>query len=99
MFARVTTLQGSPDQLDQGAQVIRERVLPAIQQAPGFKGFLALADRSSGKVVGMTLWEDEQAMQSSEQIATQTRDQAAEATGGQVLGVDAYEVILDERMS
>jgi hypothetical protein len=33
--------------------------VPAIQQQNGFKGYLMFVDRSTGKSVNITLWEDE----------------------------------------
>jgi heme-degrading monooxygenase HmoA len=32
----------------------------------GFNGFTLIADRSSGKVIGVSFWESEEAMQASE---------------------------------
>ena len=59
MFARVTTIQISPYRLDEAIGVIREQVLPAIQQQNGFKSYLMFVDRGTGKSIGITLWEDE----------------------------------------
>ena len=99
MYARMSTLEGSPDQIDQGLRHVREQVLPLIQQQEGFEGFIALADRQSGKVIGVSLWESEQAMQASEQVGDRTRSESAEATGGTVAGVERYEVGLIEMPS
>ena len=60
MFARMSTLEGSPDQVDEGLRHVREQVPPFRQQQDGFKGFIALADRQSGEVIGVSLWESEQ---------------------------------------
>jgi hypothetical protein len=38
MFARVTTIQGSPDRIDETTRYARERVLPAMKGQPGFEG-------------------------------------------------------------
>lgn len=99
MYARMSTLEGSPDQIDQGLRHVREQVLPLIQQQEGFEGFIVLADRQSGKVIGVSLWESEQAMQASEQVGDRTRSESAEATGGTVAGVERYEVGLIEMPS
>jgi hypothetical protein len=60
MFARVTTTQFSPYRLDEAIHVLRERALPAAQQQSGFKGYLMLVDRSTGKGITITLWEEEE---------------------------------------
>ncbi len=52
MYARVTTLEGPPDKVDDATYHVREQVLTQFQQVDGFKGFVALGDRQSGKVLG-----------------------------------------------
>jgi hypothetical protein len=63
----------------------------------GFKGLIALADRSSGKTIGITLWESEQTMRDSEETAQRLRQQSAQAGGEDILSVERFEVVLDER--
>ena len=57
MHARMSTLEGSPDQMDEGLRDVKEHVLPLLQQQDGFKGFIALGNRQSGKLIGITFWE------------------------------------------
>ena len=59
MYARVTTTQFSPYRLDEAIHIVRENTLPAAQQQTGFKGYLMLVDRSTGKGITITLWEEE----------------------------------------
>ena len=96
MFARMTTLEGPPDQVDEGLRYVREQVLPFMQQQEGFKGFIALGDRQSGKVIGVSLWESEQAMHASEEAGDRARSDSAQAVGASVAGVERYEVGLFE---
>jgi len=70
--------------------------LPLLQQQDGFKGFIALGDRQSGKVIGVSLRESEQAMQASEEAGDRTRSDSAQAVGASVAGVERYEVGLFE---
>ena len=60
MFARVTTTQFSPYRLDEAIHIAREHTVPAAQQQTGFKGYLMLVDRSTGKGITITLWEGEE---------------------------------------
>ena len=92
MFARVTTLEGPPEQMDEPLRHVRERVLPRIQQHDGYNGFIALGDRQSGKVLGITLWESKQALRSTEEEANRLRAETAEAVGEAIVGVESYEV-------
>jgi hypothetical protein len=59
MFARVTTTQFSPYRLEEAIGIARQHTVPAAQQQTGFKGYLMLVDRSSGKGITITLWEEE----------------------------------------
>ena len=68
MHARMSTLEGPPDEMDEGLRDVKEHVLPLLQQQDGFKGFIALGDRQSGKLIGITFWESEQAMRDSEEV-------------------------------
>jgi heme-degrading monooxygenase HmoA len=99
MHARMSILEGPADQVDEGMRYVREQVLPLIQQQDGFQGFVALSDRQSGKVIGVSFWESEQAMQASEEVGDRTRSESAEATGGTVAGVERYEVGVFEMSS
>ena len=60
MYARVTTTQFSPYRLDESIHIAREQIVPAAQQQNGFKGYLMLVDRSTGKGMTITLWEGEE---------------------------------------
>ena len=57
---------------------------------------IALAGRTSGKTLGITFWESEEAMRASEEAADRLREESAEAGGGTIAGVERYEVGLFE---
>jgi heme-degrading monooxygenase HmoA len=96
MLARVTALEGDPEQVDDLTRFAGERVLPELKELDGFNGALGLADRQSGKVLAVTFWESEQAMQASEEAANQLRDESAEAASETIAGVERYEVTFAE---
>jgi heme-degrading monooxygenase HmoA len=96
MHARMSTLEGPPDQIDEGLRYVTEQVMPQLQQQDGFEGFIVFSDRQSGKVIGISLWESEQAMQASEEVGDRTRSESAEAGGASVAGVERYAVDLFE---
>jgi heme-degrading monooxygenase HmoA len=91
MFGRVSTFEGSPGQVDDLTRFAREQVLPAIERLDGFSGILGLADRQSGKVVAVTLWE-------SEEAANRLRDESAGVADETITGVERYEVTFAEIM-
>ena len=96
MYGRVTRLEGSPDQIEQGNEFMEQTILPAARQLEGFRGVLSLTDRANGRGLTVTLWETEEAMQASEEAANRLRDEAARAFGGTIVGVERYEVTFSE---
>ena len=96
MYARVSTLEGSPDKMDDGTRHVREQVLPRLQQMDGFKGFVTLNDRHSGKMLAVAFWESEEALRATEEAVSSLRSGSAEAVGGTVAGVENYEVAVFE---
>jgi heme-degrading monooxygenase HmoA len=94
MHARVSKLEGPPEQVNELGRIAAEWVAPSLTEMEGFRGILALADRQSGKVELVTLWESEEAMHQSEEVAEQLRAGTARATGGEIAEVERYEVVL-----
>jgi heme-degrading monooxygenase HmoA len=96
VYARISTFEGSPEHIDEELRHVRENVLPQIQQQEGFKGMVALADRQTGKTLGITFWESEEALKTSEEAAGRLREDSAEAMSETIAGVERYEVGLFE---
>jgi heme-degrading monooxygenase HmoA len=90
VHARVSIFEGSPDQIDEVLRQVQEKVVPQAKQLDGFKGMIALGDRQSGKTMGITFWEDEEALRASEEAANQLREETAEASGEEIAGVERY---------
>jgi heme-degrading monooxygenase HmoA len=96
VYARVSTLEGPPELMDEVLRQAREVVLPQGRQMEGFKGMISLGDRQSGKTLGITFWESEEAMRASEEAANRLREESAAASGDTIAGVERYEVGLFE---
>lgn len=102
MFARVNTFRGSPENVEQGLQVARETVIPAVRSIPGNVGVINLVDRATGKSIGITLWESDAALRDSEQAASGVRSRAADDSNSQIVDVERYEVadcVLDTQLA
>jgi heme-degrading monooxygenase HmoA len=99
MYARLTTIEGAPDKMDEATHHVQEQTLPQLQQMDGFKGFVALGDRNTGKLLGVTFWEDEEALRATEQEVSGVRSGAADAVDGTVASVEQYEVVVFEAPS
>jgi heme-degrading monooxygenase HmoA len=81
MFARITTVEGKPEKVNEGARNYREKVLPAIKKLHGFKHAYLLVDRKTGVNVSVVLWDTEKDVQASITANQQLRSQFAEAVG------------------
>ena len=99
VYARVNTIEGSPDRMDDATAHIQEQTLPQLRQMEGFKGFVALGDRQSGKLLGVAFWESEEALRATEEALSSVRSGAAEAAGGTLASVERYEVLVNEAPS
>ena len=99
MHARVTTIEGSPDRMDDAERHIHEQALPQLRQMEGFQGFVSLGDRNSGKVIGVAFWESAETLRATEGEVSNVRSGAAEAAGGVVASVEEYEVLVNEAPS
>jgi heme-degrading monooxygenase HmoA len=96
VYARVSTLEGPPELMDESLRLTREVVLPQGRLMEGFKGMIALGDRHSGRTLGITFWESEEAMRTSEEAAKRLREESAKAGGDTIASVERYEVGLFE---
>jgi heme-degrading monooxygenase HmoA len=96
VYARISTLEGPPERIDEGLRHVRENLLPQISQQEGFEGMVALADRKTGTTLGITFWESEEALKASEEAAQRLREESAQAMSDTIAGVERYEVGLFE---
>lgn len=97
MVSRVAFLEVPPDRIDDVQQVVKDVVDAELRDADGYVGYLVLGDRASGKVLGITLWEDEEKRGMSDAKAAALRPEVEQATGGTMRAVEGYEVLYDRR--
>lgn len=57
MYVQVTRAQYHVDKIDEAEAVIRDSILPAAKEQPGFRGAYWAIDRETGKGVGFSFWE------------------------------------------
>ena len=96
MHARTTTIEGRSDAIDDAVQQVEAELLPLLKQQAGFKGFTVHVNRSSGKVVGTSYWESQEAMEASEEAVRGLREDAARRGGAsREPVVEHFEVALD----
>ncbi|MCA9918926.1 MAG: antibiotic biosynthesis monooxygenase [Anaerolineales bacterium] len=67
MYARVVTAHTiKPEAIQEGIRLYEESIMPAMKAQPGFVGTLFLVNEAENKVISISLWETEAAMQASE---------------------------------
>jgi hypothetical protein len=95
MHARVVTFEGSSERMQRvdPGQHFRERVLPTLQQQAGFQRVYVLLDPSRGKLLGITLWENEEAVQAAMQAMEPIRNASAQEMGSPSMAPESYEVV------
>ncbi len=89
MYARVATFQGDPANVDQAVDRVRSDV-ESGSPPPGLEGakMLMLINRETGQGLGVTLFEDEEAMRRGDE-ALNAMDPGS---GGRRTSVEFYEV-------
>jgi quinol monooxygenase YgiN len=74
MHARSTTFRAEPSAIDAGVAHVRDEVLPTVLRFEGCVGLSMLVDRSTGRCVVTTSWDDAEAMQRSAESIGGIRD-------------------------
>ena len=97
--ARVSALEGTPDKIDSSAEKLRSETAPSVRELSGNVGMIGLADRRSGRMTAITLWESGDALRQSEEQADKLRAEAAERGGQSVGKIDRYEVAVAQQLS
>lgn len=94
MFARVHVLQTTPEQHDQGLEIVRDQLLPWLRDSSGYRGLIRLADRDGGKTLVITLWADEESFEASSDAGKRLSELTAANVGATRVALEQYEATL-----
>ena len=94
MFARVHVLQMTPEQQDQGLEIVRDQLLPWLRDSSGYRGLIRLADREGGKTLVITFWADEASLEASAEAGNSLTELTAETLGATRLALEQYDATL-----
>jgi heme-degrading monooxygenase HmoA len=97
MHIRLTTIRGDAAELDAAVDYAENTARAVVESTPGNKGFTTLINRSTGVVLGASLWDSAEALASSEQSLSDTRDRVAAARHGSAT-IEHYEIAAAERV-
>ena len=87
MYMRVTRGHLDPALVEEYVRVVGESTLPALQQMAGFRGVHAGADRETGALLAVSLWDTQEQAMAVDVIRPQL-----EALGVQFAAPELYEV-------
>lgn len=91
MFARVSTYRPAPDSTGEPSEETVQQVLGL----PGCRGIYYLLGKENTSL-SLTLWDDEEALASSRQLAERIREETTAEQHMEILGVDEFEVLTRE---
>jgi heme-degrading monooxygenase HmoA len=89
MHARITTVAGASD-IDRSLALLRDQVVPHLQQQKGFRGLSAAGDRADQVVTMLSLWDSQADLEASESAGSNARDDAVNLMGA-LVSVEHYE--------
>ena len=95
MRARLIRTEASPEVMEAGIQMTKDVLVPAAREREGFRGYIGLYDAERGVGLAVTLWEDDQTEQASDDASRLMREQLAESVGARV-SVEKYDVAITE---
>ena len=96
MYARSTTFQGSPDNIDAGITFIKDEAGPMLDKIEGCRGLSMLVDRETGHCIATSSWENEALMRASDEQLRPIRDRGRDILGGS-MQVDEWEIAIMHR--
>jgi hypothetical protein len=92
-FARVTFGDGDPARIDESIANLNQTIIPRARELPGFQGGYWLADRATGKFLAVAVYDSEEHVRQTDEVAAQLRQRAGSVGGVTFTDVETYEVI------
>ena len=91
---RTTWVKVDPDQIDQGLEMYKTTVLPALEELEGFCSASLMVDRASGRGVASASFDSAEAMERNRPQADSLRDASTQQAGADVLDECEFELAL-----
>ena len=91
--ARVTTLQATPERVEELFRQLEAQIDPALERLRGYLGLYLFVDATTGTARSVTLWDSADALRESAAAVAPLRTQAAATLGARATPiVEVYEV-------
>jgi heme-degrading monooxygenase HmoA len=95
MHVRITTADGATD-IDAGVALLRDQIVPQLEQQKGFRGLSLSANRDTGQVSVLTLWETEGDLHASESATEKLRGDTLKVLGAGAPTIEHFEEVVSE---
>ena len=96
MYARSTTFNGRPENIDAGIAFVKNEAGPMLEQIDGCRGLSMLVDRGTGQCIATSSWDSEATMLASDDRLRPIRDRGRDILGAS-MQVDAWEIAVMHR--
>jgi len=96
MYARSTTFQGRPENIDAGIKFVKTEAASMLNQIDGCRGLSLLVDRQTGQCIATSSWDSEEKMLASDKQLRPIRDRGRDILGGP-MQIDAWEIAVLHR--
>jgi hypothetical protein len=90
---RLTRTDTDPSRSDEVIAGYEDTAVPWLTETPGFVASLLFIDRSTGRSIDETQWEDSVALAASRSAAAAIRADAVAATGGSIRALEEYSLV------
>ncbi len=94
MHVRVNTVTGATD-IDAGIALLRDKVVPELLGAKGFRGLTASANRATGEMGILGLWETREDLEASDSAVAKLRQEAMAVLGGSITTWVMEQVVIE----
>jgi heme-degrading monooxygenase HmoA len=91
VFARVVRYKVDPERCDEALEAFEEAA-KAIGDIDGITGGYVMVDGDEGRIVTVTLWEDQSKMEASEVRASSLRQEALRSVEGDIDSVERLKI-------
>lgn len=97
MFARITTIDGLPQRVDDAVDFVRSEVVPALSRLEGSRGLGMFVDRSAGHVVVTSAWSTAATRAASAPKLANLRGEALEILQARQASIEDFELAVIDR--
>jgi hypothetical protein len=96
VYARLHTLETTPETYEQGLEIVRDQLLPWASESTGFRGLIGLVDDARETALVLTLWDDEESLEQGAAAGDRLSLRAAQASGATRRALQTFEVAVYE---